>query len=327
MAKGKSKKLAVVVVAGVVALTLVAGSAYAAVSGLTFTGSQTLAKITTQLTGLGAKVDTYEANESILLGKINDVRATANERIGAANTLISQIKSVLATSEADKAALENLNLQMQENIRILTEQKQALQSEYDSKVSELEASNGENADLRAQVVALGEQIKQTNDRITALNSEIATKNAAINELNDQIVALNGQITNLNDAIAALNAQITELQGRNATLSSENASLQSSLDKLNRDFALLHQNVIAITNALAASGQENAAKQSEIDRLNSELAAANTKVEAVGTVSETVEAQTVTDEPLTGDELNSISTSVDPVADPATDTVVEPVVVQ
>lgn len=200
--QGKSKKVLISVIAGVVALT-VAGSAFAANAGLIFKGTTTVDIVGTQLIGLDSKVQAYEQNEQVLLAKISDVQATAIQRITAANELLSNLRATLNAASVENAGLRTDITGLEAQISELEVSLATLQVSF----TNLE---GENKNLKeslemtiAAVQLLVKQNAGLATEIVAKNTEIGAQSAEITKQKAEVDRLTAQLNKANDKIKEL----------------------------------------------------------------------------------------------------------------------------
>jgi chromosome segregation ATPase len=167
--------------------------------------------------------------------------------------------------------------------------------------------------------------KLTNLKADA-NSKIDAANASITEKKTEIASLQGQVNNLNSnktelerQISTLNTQIAGLQNDLKTSQDNQADTQAKLDakttEYNNKVAELNKankSIADLTKLLVLAKDKAVEADKYVAQLEGELKKANDEVAAMGEEVNKVKEATKDDQPMTGDEVNAVDTTVTPV---------------
>jgi chromosome segregation ATPase len=156
---------------------------------------------------LGDDHKSYEDNENKLVGMVTSVTKAANEKIKAANDIISGKNGQIDKLNGDNTTLKSNVDQLQKDIASNIAQLEDVKSQLTSKTGELEKSQGQALALQAEL----------DDKIKSLTVA-----------QDSIKTLQAQITQLSNDKNALANQNAELESAKAALAKENAKLKDDI---------------------------------------------------------------------------------------------------
>jgi uncharacterized coiled-coil DUF342 family protein len=125
---------------------------------------------------------------------------------------------IVDITETEKEALDNLHTAAGATFTEINDN-------YVAQAGNVEALNGQVAELNSQVEELNTNYNTQVEAATALNTQIG-------ELNTQVEGLNSQISELNTQISNFVAKIAEHEASISTLTIENETLNASLDTAN-----------------------------------------------------------------------------------------------
>ncbi|KZE64058.1 hypothetical protein AWM68_13200 [Fictibacillus phosphorivorans] len=159
-----------------------------------------------------------------------------------------------------------------------------------------------------------DKLTTANTIIQKAKSDINTLNAQKQLLEDEISSLQNEIIGLKKDVEKLtldlNSTKDKLTAANLTIAEKEKMLadkEAELSRVNNELTTLegtYNSLVAEYNALVTTSEANA---TEANRANSEITKANDKVAELKTKSEEIKTATDAAQPLTTEELNSIST--------------------
>jgi chromosome segregation ATPase len=188
------------IVAGVVAggFTLVG-------AGLLWTGGDAIDSAKQTLGGLGEKITGYETSENALIGKINALKKAADEKIVAANGVISGKNGEIDKLGSDNTALKTTVDGLKKDIETNLAQLQEVRDQLSAKSGELEKSQGESAALKAELDAKIQSLKVAQDSINTLSAQVDQLSKDKTALTNQ----NQELNNAKEALAKENAKLKD----------------------------------------------------------------------------------------------------------------------
>ena len=150
--------------------------------------------------------NTSESDDELLL-ELESVKVA----LESANKTIADKDSELAIkAEALVEANNQLNAK-QEIIDTLTSEKLTLEAEIAGLENELEACNGENAELQAELEAKQTELANVNSQLETANSDKTELQAEVTDLSNQVTELMSQVSTLESEKETLQARVDELE--------------------------------------------------------------------------------------------------------------------
>ncbi|WP_416045906.1 hypothetical protein [Priestia megaterium] len=228
----------------------------AVIGGLAWTGGDAINNATQTLGGLKDKVVGYESSENALIGKITSLKKAADEKIVAANGVISGKNGEITKLNGDNTALKSNVDQLQKDIATNLAQLEDVRNQLTSKSGELEQSKGQAAALKA-------------------------------ELDDKIKSL----TVAQDSIKTLQAQIEQLSNDKSALTNQNAELSAAKDALAKENAKLKDDISWGVNKAKEVDKQVKGLEGEITKANDQAADLDVKTNEVKSETEAAKPMT------------------------------------
>ena len=226
-----------------------------------------------QLTALQAQYDALSGTESDTAKALAEKISELQDKENTINTMTSAMEE-----------LQTINTSLQNQLDTLTNEKQALQEQYNN----LSDTNSEQAQtILDQLKDLGEKeakINEMSDTISGLNasntnlnkqlSEIASQKEALqdkyNELEDKSGEQAQQILSQMEDLTAQQRTIEGLQDAVQTLTDTNEELKNDLKDVRDEKASLQSQLDNVTNQNSVQAQQLKDKISELDKKEKEI---------------------------------------------------------
>lgn len=226
------------------------------IGGLAWTGGDAINNAKQTLGGLGDKIVGYESSENALVSKINSLKKAADEKIVAANGVISGKNGEITKLSGDNTALKSNVDQLQKDIAANLAQLEDVKNQLNAKNGELEASKGQAAALKA-------------------------------ELDDKIASLKVA----QESIATLSAQIDQLSKDKSALTNQNAELSAAKDALAKENAKLKDDISWGVNKAKEVDKQVKGLEGEITKANDQAADLDVKTNEVKSNTEAAKPMT------------------------------------
>ncbi len=186
--------------------------------------------------------------------------------------------------ETQIAALESKNHNLDDNLRTLHEEKEALRQKIEEETKAhalaLESFEKEKLTLRELNLVVSEQLKEKSQELSALNqsrSDLEEENSRFKTLNSQLSEQNEKVSSeslhVNVQQEALSTEASRLREEVEKLRSENSALKEEVSALTLVNSAMHQRQQSLAQGTEGS-VDDSALLAEIDRLKGELNKAN-----------------------------------------------------